>query len=122
VEKQRPAGTADPCAHRLHFGEVLFKNGDVHGDTSNIAAKVTAITRAQQIMTDHTVVKLLSDDCAQNDPSYAHRVPRQDQGLRVFHVTGSAKVADAAAAARISQAGPESRQELMLRYRDKSSC
>lgn len=46
----------------FHFGEVLCDAHDVHGDTVNVAARVTAITRATQIMTTLAVAKNLPMD------------------------------------------------------------
>lgn len=43
----------------FHFGEVLCEGEDVFGDTVNIAARVTAITRARQIMVTQAVVDAL---------------------------------------------------------------
>jgi len=57
IEHQRPGGE-NPIYVRigLHYGEAILEGGDVFGDTVNIAARVTAITRARQIMTTHAVV------------------------------------------------------------------
>ena len=45
----------------LHYGEAILEGGDVYGDTVNIAARVTAITRARQIMTTQAVVDMLPE-------------------------------------------------------------
>lgn len=51
--------------HQMHirigfnYGEVICEDGDVFGDTVNVAARVTAITRARQIMTTQAVVNAL---------------------------------------------------------------
>ena len=60
IEMQRPGGE-QPIYVRigLHYGDVILEGGDAYGDTVNIAARVTAITRARQIMTTHKVVHLL---------------------------------------------------------------
>lgn len=57
IEQQRPGGE-HPIYVRigLHYGEAILEGGDVFGDTVNIAARVTAITRARQIMTTQAVV------------------------------------------------------------------
>jgi class 3 adenylate cyclase len=62
VEQQRPGGE-NPIYVRigLHYGEAILEGGDVFGDTVNIAARVTAITRARQIMTTHAVVTRLPE-------------------------------------------------------------
>lgn len=43
----------------FHFGEVLCEDGDIFGDAVNVAARVAAITRANQIMTTSAVVDML---------------------------------------------------------------
>jgi adenylate cyclase len=62
IEKLRPGGE-QPVFVRigLHYGEVIFEGGDAYGDTVNIAARVTAITRASQIMTTQALVEMLPE-------------------------------------------------------------
>lgn len=43
----------------FHFGEVIHESGDVFGDTVNIAARVAAKTRANQIIVTQAVVDVL---------------------------------------------------------------
>ena len=43
----------------FNFGDVIHEDGDIFGDTVNIAARVAAITRANQIMTTSAVVDAL---------------------------------------------------------------
>ena len=43
----------------FHYGEVLCEENDIYGDTVNVAARVAAITRANQIMTTAAVVDTL---------------------------------------------------------------
>ena len=60
MEKQHPGGES-PIYIRigLHYGEVILESGDIFGDAVNVAARVTAITRARQIMASQSVVDLL---------------------------------------------------------------
>lgn len=43
----------------FHYGDAIREAGDVFGDTVNVAARVAAITRADQIMTTQAVVNAL---------------------------------------------------------------
>ena len=43
----------------FHYGEVIFEENDVYGDTVNVAARVASITRASQIMTTTAAVNAL---------------------------------------------------------------
>ncbi|MEO8332739.1 MAG: adenylate/guanylate cyclase domain-containing protein [Gallionella sp.] len=43
----------------FHYGEVIHESGDVFGDTVNIAARVTAITRASQIILTQAAMDVL---------------------------------------------------------------
>jgi len=63
IEQQCPGGSEHPIYVRigLHYGEAILEGGDVYGDTVNIAARITAITRARQIMTTQAVVDMLPE-------------------------------------------------------------
>lgn len=43
----------------FHYGDVILEEGDVFGDTVNVAARVVAITRADQVMTTQAVIDQL---------------------------------------------------------------
>ncbi len=60
IDTRNPGGD-HPIFVRIgfHYGEVIHKAQDVFGDTVNIAARVTSITRARQILTTQSVIELL---------------------------------------------------------------
>lgn len=60
IDVRRPGGDY-PIYVRIgfHYGEVIHKENDVFGDTVNIAARVTGITRARQILTTKAVIDAL---------------------------------------------------------------
>jgi diguanylate cyclase (GGDEF)-like protein len=49
----------------LHYGDVIHEVNDVYGDAVNIAARVTSVTRAGQIMTTQTLVDALPSELAE---------------------------------------------------------
>lgn len=60
VDQQHPGGV-HPIYVRigLHYGDVLLERNDAFGDTVNLAARITAITRARQILTSQAVISEL---------------------------------------------------------------
>ena len=57
IEARRPGGEHSIFVRiGFHYGDVIHKENDVFGDAVNIAARVTAVTRARQIMTTQAVV------------------------------------------------------------------
>ena len=61
VIKKNNAGSETPIHVRIgfHIGEVICEEADMYGETVNVAARVTSITRADQIMTTRAVVEAL---------------------------------------------------------------
>ncbi|MCP4406331.1 MAG: adenylate/guanylate cyclase domain-containing protein [Gammaproteobacteria bacterium] len=45
----------------MHFGKVVEKERDLYGDVVNVAARLTSIARAQQIITTQAVIDRLSE-------------------------------------------------------------
>lgn len=63
VEDGKPGGEQIIAVRiGLHFGDVILKANDVFGDTVNVAARITSITRARQILTTQEVVDALPAD------------------------------------------------------------
>ena len=61
VIKKSNGASETPVHVRIgfHIGEVMCEEADMYGETVNVAARVTAITRADQIMTTRDVVDAL---------------------------------------------------------------
>lgn len=60
MERERPGGN-QPLYIRIgfHYGEVIREGNDAFGDAVNVAARVSAITRARQILTTQAVADAL---------------------------------------------------------------
>jgi class 3 adenylate cyclase len=119
-------GNDNPMHIRIgfHYGNVICDNGDVFGDTVNIAARIASITRAGQIMTTKVVVDSLPPDLRVS----THQIMRadlkgkQDQ-LDIFRVNWEA---DDTISTRTRFGSPADRKprdgesELILRSRGQS--
>jgi class 3 adenylate cyclase len=122
IKKEHPGG--EQAIHvriGVHYGEVILEGGDAYGDTVNVAARVTAITRARQIMATRKVVDMLPDRLRQN----ARQVKRaefrgKEETFDVFQIIWEA---EDTVSTRIGMSAfrkpTESRHELMLRYRQR---
>jgi adenylate cyclase len=44
-----------------HFGEVICEQGDVHGDAVNVAARITEVSRAREIIVSQDLVEALPE-------------------------------------------------------------
>lgn len=122
VEKQRPGGE-HPIYVRigLHYGDVLLENEDVFGDTVNIAARVTAITRARQIMTTQAVIDLLPEALHKKTRPVRRSIFRgKGKPFDVYHIHWERERTTSTRIGRPLYRKPaESKQELMVRYREQ---
>lgn len=63
VETHRPGGKVQMFVRiGFHFGEVICENNDVFGDAVNVAARMTSVSRARQILATREAVDALSPD------------------------------------------------------------
>lgn len=119
VEDQRPGGD-HPIFIRIgmHFGDVILEGGDAYGDTVNIAARVTAITRARQIMTTQAVVDLLPEKFrAQALPVMRTGFRGKAETTKVFQISWEREDTTRTRIGMSAFRKPaESRNELVLRY------
>lgn len=119
VENER-ARNARPMYIRIgfHYGEVIHENGDVFGDTVNVAARITAITRARQIMTTRAVAELLPMKLRSKMRQIMRAELRgKQEALDIFQVSWEQ---DDTMSTRIGlpqfRKSAETRNELQLRY------
>ena len=122
VESGKPGGDT-PMYIRIGFnyGEVIREGNDVHGDAVNVAARITEVSRARQILVTHAAVEALP-------PELRHRARhirrasikgRQAQ-LDLFQIAWTTDDGDRVRVGIPAYRKPEGRQEqLVLRHRDQ---
>jgi adenylate cyclase len=120
IEQQRPGGAEHPIYVRigLHYGEAILEGGDVFGDTVNIAARVTAITRARQIMTTQAVVIRLPEKLhAQTRPVMRTEFHGKMEATDVFQIAWEQEDTTRTRVGMSAFRKPAgTRNELVLRY------
>jgi hypothetical protein len=107
----------------IHCGDVIQEAGDVFGDAVNVAARVTAITRARQILTTQTVVDKLPPELRKKArPVMRGELRGKESALAIFQVIWEK---DDTMSTRIGMsafrkpAESLSRHELLLRHRQQ---
>ena len=107
----------------VHCGDVIRESGDIFGDAVNVAARVTAITRARQILTTQTVVDQLPQELRKKARPVMRGELRGKEGtLSIFQVIWEK---DDTMSTRIGMsafrkpAEALSRHELLLRHRQQ---
>ena len=122
VESGKPGGDT-PMYIRIGFnyGEVIREGNDVHGDAVNVAARITEVSRARQILASHAAVEALPPDL-RDKARHIRRaaIKGRQEELDLFQIiwraddTGSARVG--IPAYRKPQGHKE---QLVLRHRDQ---
>jgi class 3 adenylate cyclase len=119
VEHQRPGGE-HPIYVRigLHYGDVLLERNDAFGDTVNLAARITAITRARQILTSQAVIRELPDRLLKRTRPLQRTAFRgKQESFDVFQVMWEQEDTTSTRIGTQQFRKPAlSRQELMLRH------
>jgi adenylate cyclase len=71
----------------LHYGNTIAKNDDIFGDAVNIAARMAAIARANQIITTENFVRLLSGDLKSRTRLFdSARVKGIDEEIKIYQI------------------------------------
>jgi class 3 adenylate cyclase len=87
VTSTRPGGHPVSIHIGLHFGPVLLENGDVFGDTVNVAAYITAVASRDQILTTEATENTLSPELKSGVRAVFHTVLKSTgRGSIVYQV------------------------------------
>lgn len=71
----------------LHFGNTIEKDGDIYGDAVNIAARMAAIAKTNQIITTENFIQLLNNDLANNTRLFDNtRVKGIDKEIKIYQI------------------------------------
>jgi len=119
VDHQRPGGEHSINVRiGLHYGEVLLERNDAFGDTVNLAARITAITRARQILTSHAVISQLPESILKRTrPIMRTEFRGKQDSIEVFQVLWEQEDTTSTRVGIRSFRKPAlSRNELLLRY------
>ena len=117
-------GNQQPLFVRIgvHFGDVICEAHDVYGDTVNVAARVTAMTRAGQIMTTRAVIESLPTELLGEVRQIVRAEFRGKQGLPdIFQVSWEGDDMQRTRMGLESyRRDQETGAEMLLRYRGQS--
>ena len=119
VERGRPGGET-PMYVRVGFnhGEVLREGTDVHGDVVNVAARITEVARARQILATHAAVEALSPELRQRAQHIRRASIKGRQGqLDLFQIAWRAEADAGVRVGNLADRKPEGLEEqLVLRH------
>jgi len=122
VESGKPGGET-PVYVRIGFnyGEVILEANDVHGDAVNVAARITQVARARQILATQAAIETLPPEL---QPRAHHirqaRIKGRQAPLDLFQVGWMAEGIDSIRIGNPANRKPEGQEEqLILRHFDQ---
>lgn len=102
----------------LHFGPVIREQGDVFGDTVNVAARMAGLAKGGQIITTEPTVKNLSPVLRATTRLFDHAPVKGKKGeITIYEVIWQQE--DATNLASSVLASPSPAGKLVLRYKQK---
>ncbi len=122
VDNGRPGGDT-PMYIRIGFnyGDVIREANDVHGDSVNVAARITEVARARQILATHAAVDALPPEL-RDKARHIRRasIKGRQQPLDLFMIVWRADDGERVRVGIPAYRKPEGQQEqLVLRHRDQ---
>lgn len=124
VEHGKPGG-GTPMYIRIgfNFGEVIREGEDVHGDAVNVAARITEVARARQILATQAAVDALSPEL-QHKAQHIRRTSikgRQAQ-LDLFQISWLTDGSENVRIGSPAQRRPDGLEELLVLGHDDQEC
>jgi adenylate cyclase len=105
----------------LQWGEVVNQGGDVFGDAVNVAARVAAVAKRDQIVTTEQTVVALTGDRAGMARQFDRVALKGREGELVLHMIDWDDEADATRMRTVTPSAPSAQEKkLQLTFGDKS--
>ena len=105
----------------LQWGEVVNQGGDVFGDAVNVAARVAAVAKRDQIVTTEQTVEALTGDRAGMARQFDRVALKGREGELVLHMIDWDDEADATRMRTVTPSAPQATEKkLQLTFGDKS--